>query len=114
VNEINNYFLELEEPNKSCYFALRTIILNFSTEISEHWKYRIPFYYFKGKPFCYFYQDKKTKHPYIGIVKGSLINHHMLFKGDRKKMKIFMVDPNKDIPINEIQKVFEQASKFYK
>jgi hypothetical protein len=92
--------------------ALRQTILNFSSQISEHWKYKLPFYYYKGKPFCYLWQDKNAQ-PYIGIVKGKLIDHPLLFLGKRKKMKVFMIDPNDDLPIKEMYAVFEEAVTYY-
>jgi len=93
--------------------ALREIIIRFNLQITEHWKYKVPFYYFKGKPFCYLWKDKKTGQPYIGIVKGNYINSPFLYKGSRKKMKVFMINPNNDIPVEEIYSVFEQALRFY-
>jgi len=93
--------------------ALREIILKFDTQVTEHWKYKVPFYYYKGKPFCYLWQDNKTQQPYIGIVKGHLIDHPNLTKGNRKKMKVFMIEPEKDIPIEDIYEVFKSSTKFY-
>jgi len=93
--------------------ALREIIIRFNSQITEHWKYKVPFYYFKGKPYCYLWKDKETGQPYIGIVKGNHIYSPFLFKGSRKKMKVFMINPNADIPIEEIYSVFEQALRFY-
>lgn len=88
--------------------ALRQIILKFDTQITEHWKYKVPFYYYKGKPFCYLWQENKSKQPYIGIVKGHLIDHPNLTKGNRKKMKVFMIEPEMDIPLEDIYEVFEK------
>lgn len=113
LNNLNQFFLEQDEPNKSCFLALRDIVLRFNPQISEHWKYKLPFYYYQGKPFCYFWKDKKTDHPYIGIVKGKWIDSPFLYQGDRKKMKVFKIDANKDLPVEEIYAVFEEASKFY-
>ncbi len=93
--------------------ALRGILLKFDPEITEQWKYKVPFYYYKGKPFCYLWQDNKTQQPYIGIVKGHHINHPNLTKGNRKKMKVFMIDPNENIIIEEIYGIFLSAIKFY-
>ena len=93
--------------------ALREIILNFNSHITEHWKYKVPFYYYKGKPFCYLWQDNKTQQPYIGIVKGQHIRHPELVQGNRKKMKVFMIDPHKDIPIEALYLVFSDALKYY-
>lgn len=88
--------------------ALRDIILKFDSQITEHWKYKVPFYYYKGKPFCYLWQENKSKQLYIGIVKGHLIDHPNLTKGNRKKMKVFMIDPELDIPVEDIYEIFEK------
>ena len=112
LSDLDQFFLDQPEPNKSCFMALRQAILNFKPQLTEHWKYKLPFYYFNGKPFCYLWQDKTTQ-PYIGIVKGKLINNPMLLQGNRKKMKVFMIDLNKDLPFNEIYAVFEEAVKHY-
>ena len=106
LRELDNFFLNQKEPNKSCFMALREIIINFNPAITEHWKYKVPFYYYQGKPFCYLWQDKKTSEPYIGIVKGHLIDNPIIIKGNRKKMKVFMIDPNMDIPIEDIYLIF--------
>ena len=113
LSDLNKFFLNQDEPNKSCFMALRGIILDFNLNITEHWKYKVPFYYFKGKPFCYLWQDKKTRQPYIGIVKGLHINSPFLIKGNRKKMKVFRIDPKVDFPVEEIYSVFEEVARFY-
>lgn len=113
LSAMNRFFLEQDEPNKSCFLALRKTILCFDKQITEHWKYKLPFYYFKGKPFCYLWKDKKTNQPYIGIVKGHHINNPMLIQGNRKKMKVLMIDPNADLPVEEIYLVFEEATHLY-
>ena len=43
---------------------------------------------------CYFWKDKKTQEPYIGICRGNEIDHPLLEAGNIKKMKIFRVNPN--------------------
>lgn len=113
LSDLNRFFLEQEEPNNSCFLALRKLILQFHPQITEHWKYKLPFYYYKGKPFCYLWKDKNSSHPYIGIVKGKLIDHPALMQGNRKKMKVFLIDPNEDLPLKEIDTVFKKAIKFY-
>lgn len=113
LSQLNRFFVEQSEPNKACFLTLRKLILQFNPQITEHWKYKLPFYYFKGKPFCYLWQDKISGHPYIGIVKGKLIDHPSLFQGNRKKMKVFMIDPNIDLPVAKIHTVFNDVMKFY-
>ena len=110
---IQDFYLSFEEPQKSCYLALNDAILEFDDTISSHWKYKLPFFYYNNKPFCYLWYDKKTKEPYIGIVKGKHLNNTILEQGDRKKMKILRINPCADIPLDTIYEVFKEAIKYY-
>jgi hypothetical protein len=109
MSPIENWFAQQEEPNKSCYLALRQIILRFDPDISEAWKYRLPFYLYKGKSFCYLWEDKKTHEPYIGIHNGYLIEHSSLVAGDRTRIKVFPISPLEDIPVEALYEVFAEA-----
>ncbi|MCB1024000.1 MAG: DUF1801 domain-containing protein [Acidobacteria bacterium] len=93
--------------------ALREIILEFDAEISEAWKYRMPFFLFRQKMFCYLWIDRKTRQPYIGIVEGGKLTHPALIRGSRARMKIIRIEPEKDIPIKTIYNVLEMAQRFY-
>ena len=111
--ELQNFYLEQEEPKRSCFLALRGIIQDLDEDISEHWKYKLPFFYFKGKPFCYLWYDKKSNEPYIGVVKADRIDHPMLEKGSRKRMKILRVNPCADLPVESICEILVKAMSFY-
>lgn len=104
--ELQNFYLSKPEPYRSCYEALRTIILNYSPDFTEEWKYKLPFFYYKKKMCCYFWKDKKTIEPYIGFADGVLLDFPELEKGDRKRIKILRIDPNDDIPIELMDEVF--------
>jgi len=106
---LQNFYLEQEEPLGSCFVGLREIILSFDEQMSEHWKWKLPFFCFKGKNLCYLWKEKKTDIPYIGFVEGQQIEHHSLEQGDRKRMKILKVDPNDDLPLVFIQEVLKEA-----
>jgi len=113
LREIDNFYLRQEESAKSCLLALREIILKFNEEITEAWKYRMPFFCYRGKMFCYVWIDKKTRQPYIGIVEGRKVFHPELIGGNRSRMKIMYVDPEKDLPIKTIRKILKMAMVFY-
>lgn len=53
--------------------------------------------------------DKKTGDPYILMVDGKEIEHPNLEMGSRSRMKIFRVNPNKNIPLAKIQEVLKLA-----
>ncbi|MBX2844697.1 MAG: DUF1801 domain-containing protein [Saprospiraceae bacterium] len=113
LNHIENFYHSLEEPNKSCFLALRQVILNHHEDITEAWKWKLPFFLFKKKTFCYIWIDKKTQHPYIGIVRADRFEHPMLIQGDRKKMKVLPVHPQEDLPIQVIEEILSLAQAQY-
>ncbi len=113
LRDIDNYFLNLQEPTKSCMQALRDYILDLNPEITEAWKYRLPFFLYKKKMFCYFWADKKTGLPYIGIVEGRNIDHPMLEQGNRKRMKILRINPEADLPIEVLNNILKKAIALY-
>jgi hypothetical protein len=63
--------------------------------------------------FCYLWQDKIIKEPYIGVVKGYVINHPLLIKGKRKKMKVFFINPSKEIDIGLINEILKMVMTKY-
>ena len=113
LNAIENYYLDQKEPVKGCLLALRKIVLDFDSEISEEWKYSMPFFYYKKRMFCYLWFHKKYKIPYIGIVEGRNIEHPELIAEDRSRMKIMLIDPEKDIPIKTFNQILKAAARFY-
>jgi len=113
MREIDLYYLQKEEPIKSCLLFLRQHILDFDKGITEAWKYRMPFFCYKGKMFCYLWVHKKNGLPYIGIVEGGKIDHPDLIREDRARMKILLIDPNADLPLDTINAILRTALSFY-
>lgn len=114
VEQFDKYYLDKEEPNKSCLLALRDIILNQDTNITETRKWGMPCFCYKKKMFCYLWTDKKTDEPYILMVEGKYLDHPELEAGDRSRMKIFRVSPNKDLPIKTIENILQKALELYR
>ncbi|WP_221390797.1 DUF1801 domain-containing protein [Dyadobacter sp. NIV53] len=114
MKEIDNYFLQKEEPVRSCLAALRYLILHQHSHVREVWTYKMPFYYFKKengteKRICYLWINKKTNEPYIGIVDGKDVIHPDLVAEKRSRMKIMPIDPKKDLPVEKIKEILRQA-----
>jgi len=114
IEQLHNYYLNKEEPNKSCLLALRSIILNQDTDVTETQKWGMPCFCYKKKMFCYLWTDKKTDEPYILMVEGKYLDHSELEEGDRSRMKIFRVNPNKDLPIKTIENILQKALDLYR
>ena len=111
---LHAYYLNKKEPNKSCLLSLRSIILNQDTHVTETQKYGMPCFCFKNKVFCYLWTDKKTDEPYMLMVEGKYLDHPKLEEGDRSRMKIFRVNPKKDLPIKTINNILQKALDLYK
>jgi hypothetical protein len=113
LTALDNYYEQLPEPSKSCMLALRQIILQHATHFTEAWKYRTPFYCYKGKMCCYTWIHKKYKVPYIGFVAGKHLKSPYLLQEDRKLIKILLVQPTEDLPIDIIKQLLNDAIELY-
>jgi hypothetical protein len=105
----DQYFLQKEEPVKSCLQFLRAHILAQHTEVTEAWKYGMPFYCYKGKMCCYLWVHKKYGQPYIGFVEGHRLDHPDLLAEKRARMKILLIDAGKDLPMEKINSILKAA-----
>ena len=114
IRELDNFYLNKEEPNKSCLLALRSIILNQDKDITETQKWGMPCFCYKKKMFCYLWIDKKTNQHYILMVEGKHLNYPELEEGDRKRMKVLRVNPNQDLPLKTIETILQKALELYK
>ena len=114
LNHLDNYFFSLDEPHRSCLLFLRHFILDHSADLSEQWKFNTPFYYFKGKWFCYISYHKKTKKIYLAFILGYKMKHKKLVSEGRKQIKVFYIDTEEDIDVKSLKAMFNEASKFYK
>ncbi len=114
LEELHNYYLNKEEPNKSCLLALRNIILDQDKNITETQKWGMPCFCYKKKMFCYLWIDKKTDEPYILMVEGKYLDHPKLEEGDRSRMKIFRVNPNQDLHLKTIETILQKALDLYR
>ena len=74
----------------------------------------MPFFCYKGKMFCYLWVHKTLHKPYIGIVEGKHINHPDLIIEKRSRMKIMLFDADKDLPVEIIEKILQQALNLYR
>ncbi len=114
MREIDKFFEEKEEPVKGCLWALRSLILNYEPLLALTWRYRLPCFLLNGQTFCYLWVDKKSQHPYIAIGKGVNIEHPALIQGKRTFVKLLMINPEGDIPLETIHDIFDKAMALYK
>lgn len=113
ISPLEQFYLSQEEPTKSCLLFLRELILAQDKQLSNEWKYGMPFFCYKGKMCCYLWLHKVYKQPYIGFVEGKHLHHPNLLQEKRARMKILLVDASKDIPVRTIKKLLKEMLALY-
>jgi hypothetical protein len=99
LNPNETFYLKFEEPIASCLLALKTYILSINPCINFKISWGMPFFTYCNKSLCYLWIDKKSNTPYIGFMDGNLMQHHALVLGDRKRIKILLINLEEDLPI---------------
>ena len=59
MNPAEDYIINQEEPFKSILLQLQVLVETSVPDLELKYKYRLPFYYLNGKPFCYFNASRK-------------------------------------------------------
>lgn len=111
LTPLDNFYFNKEEPIRGCLLSLRELILKQDSGITAEWKYGLPFFYFKGKMYCYLWIHKKYGQPYIGMANGNQLDHPQLLTEKRARMKILLIDPNEDLDVAMIESILQQALK---
>lgn len=114
MKQLDDFYLNQEEPIKGTFLALKDIILKQDKDITHVLKYGMPFFCYKGKMFCYLWIHKKLKQPYIGIVEGKHFEESFLIQEKRSRMKIMMFNSEEDLPLEQIGLVIQKAINLYK
>ncbi|WP_316632495.1 DUF1801 domain-containing protein [uncultured Flavobacterium sp.] len=114
MKQLDDFYLNLEEPIKGTFLALKEIILKQDKDITHVLKYGMLFFCYKGKMFCYLWIHKKFKQPYLAIVEGKHFDEPFLIQESRSRMKIMLLDPNKDLPLEQIEMIIQSAINLYK
>jgi hypothetical protein len=113
MKEIDLFYENQEEPLKGCFLALRSILKVAHPAITEEWKYKLPFFYLNKKMFCYLWKEKLTEDAYVSFADGFRLHHSALESGDRKRFKIYRINPTEDIDVEELAEILEEAFALY-
>ena len=58
MNPSEEYIVHQPEPYRSILLYLQTVIEGTVPEVELKYKYKLPFYYLNGRPYCYLNQSK--------------------------------------------------------
>ena len=110
MNPVEQYILNQREPLQSIMLYIRQIIMEIPN-MEEKYKYKIPFYYYKGKPICYLNILKETNYVDLSFWDGfKLSDKYNLLKGNNRKMvKSLEFKSLKEININILKETLLEA-----
>ena len=111
ISPVDEFYLQQPEPLRGFLLFLRAWLLK--EECTEAFNYHTPFFRYKQKPFCYFILQKNKSIMYIGFMKGRQLHHANLHSEGRKVVKLFYIDPEKEVPLKELQAIVSSARKLY-
>ncbi len=114
VRELDHYYAKHPEPNRGCLLALRQIILQQDDHISEKKKWGIPCFYYYNRLFCCLNVPPKTQQPYVLFTEGLLLDFPELEQGKRVRMKIFQINAEEDLPMEQLTTILQAALNLYK
>lgn len=69
----------------------------------------MPFYAHRGLRFCYLWTERKSGKPYLGVVDGFRMDHPALVAEKRARMKIMFIEPQEDLPLQDLNEVLKTA-----
>ncbi|MBM1106205.1 DUF1801 domain-containing protein [Aurantibacter crassamenti] len=119
MNPSEAYILNQSEPFRGMLLHLQSVIEMTIFEVDLKYKYRIPFYYIEGKPFCYLNQSKDYVD--VGFWNAAHLTKNVEYMtiAGRKMMKSLryksLEEINDKILIEILQEAFlVRNKKFYK
>ncbi|MCW5518052.1 DUF1801 domain-containing protein [Muriicola sp. Z0-33] len=118
MNPAEEYILRQPEPFRGILLHLQTVIEQTVPGLDLKYKYKVPFYYLDGKPFCYLNQARDYVD--LGFWKAAHLTAHPEFMttAGRKMMKSLryssLEEINHDILVEVLQDAFSvKDKKFY-
>ena len=119
MNPAENYILDQPEPYRSILLHLQRVIEHTVPEVDLKYKYKIPFYYINGMPYCYLNQSKDYVD--LGFWNAAHLSVHLehMVTAGRKMMKSLRYKTLEEINDTILMEVLQDAytvkdKKFWK
>ena len=110
MNPAENYILSQSEPYRSILLHLQSVIEQTVPEVDLKFKYRIPFYYLEGRPYCYLNQSKNYVD--LGFWNAAHLKVHLehMTTGGRKIMRSLRYTSLEEIDHTILEEVLKDAT----
>lgn len=111
MNPAEDYIINQEEPFKSILLQLQVLVETSVPHLELKYKFRLPFYYLNGKPFCYFNVSQKKGYVDVGFWSSAHLSVHLdkMITEGRKVMKSLRYHNLSDIDAEVFVAVIKDA-----
>ena len=111
MNPAENYILNQKEPFKSILLQLQVLIESTVPQLELKYKYKIPFYYLEGKPFCYLNVPKKKACVDVGFWCSAHLTVHLdkMVTEGRKVMRSLRYTNMEEIDVEVLTSILLDA-----
>ncbi|RPG38669.1 MAG: DUF1801 domain-containing protein [Muricauda sp. TMED12] len=111
MNPAEDYIINQEEPFKSILLQLQVLVETSVPHLELKYKYRLPFYYLNGKPFCYFNVSRKKGYVDVGFWSSAHLSVHLdkMITEGRKVMRSLRYHTLDDIDAEVFVAVIKDA-----
>ena len=109
MNPSEEYILNRPEPYRGILIYLQTVIEATVPDVELKYKYKLPFYYINGKPYCYLNQSKDYVD--LGFWSAAHLTMHLdqMNTEGRKMMKSLRYKSLEDIDTTVLKEVLQDA-----
>jgi len=121
MNPAETFILNQNEPHQSIILYLQSVVKQTIPEVELKFKYRVPFYYVNGKPYCYFNVSEKKNYVDLGIWYGAHLtkNKEHLVVENRTVIRSLRYATLEEIEHSVLVEVLQEAyamrnKRFYK
>lgn len=113
MNPAEAYILNHPEPRRSLLLHLSGIIAQQVPEADLRYRYGIPFYYLRGKPFCYLNATKGYVD--LGFPRGYALTRHRerMVTDGRKRVSSLRYSKTADLDLSCLSEVLAEARALY-
>ena len=115
MNPAEHYILKQPDPYRAILIHLQLVIEHTVPDVTLQYKYKIPFYYLKDKPFCYLNVSRKKRYVDVGFWKAHELTLHPghLVTEKRKMMKSLRYRELEEINNIILTDVLNEAKTLY-
>lgn len=116
MKPVGLYILNQPEHFRLILLHIIVVVKNTLPEVTLEYKWKIPYFYYKKKPFCYVNADHKHQFVDVGFAKGFYLKnnlHYLIADNDRNTVKSLRYKSSEVIDNEVLISVIREASKLF-